>query len=147
MSRREYPPRPVPAVAGVIFEKDSVLLARRAAEPALGEWSLPGGVVELGETLFQALERELFEEAGVKIQVGGLVHVAERIVRDCDGRIRFHYVIADYWGNIASGRPTAGSDVKDVCLVPLERIASLPLAPEVKSVIVKAAGLRAQSCA
>jgi ADP-ribose pyrophosphatase YjhB (NUDIX family) len=147
MSKREYPSRPVPAVAGVIFEKDSVLLARRGAEPALGEWSLPGGVVELGETLFQALERELFEEAGVRIRVGGLVQVAERIVRDCDGRIRFHYVIADYWGRIASGHPTAGSDVSDVCLVPLERIASLPLAPEVKSVIVKAAGLRAQSCA
>ncbi len=142
MDDREYPPRPVLAVAGVIFEGDRVLLARRAREPAVGEWSLPGGVVELGESLSGALARELVEEAGVGIEVGGLVHIAERIMRDESGRIRFHYVIADYWGVIVSGSPTAGSDASEVRLVPVEEVQRFPLASEVRRTVRKGARLR-----
>jgi ADP-ribose pyrophosphatase YjhB (NUDIX family) len=125
-----------------MFRAGSVLLARRAREPALGEWSLPGGAVEVGETLLDALARELAEEAGVRIRVGGLVRLAERVMRDPDGRVRYHYVIADYWGWISEGRPRAASDVSEVRLVPLDRLEAFPLHGEVRGTIHEAVGLR-----
>lgn len=131
MSDREYPVRPVLGVAGVIFQEDSVLLARRAREPALGEWSLPGGVVELGESMVEALERELVEEVSVRIRVEGLVHLVERVIRDREGRIRYHYVIADYWGRLVEGRPEAASDVSEVRLVSISRLDELVLHPDI----------------
>ncbi len=142
MSDREYPAGPVLGVAGVMFQDDSVLLARRAAEPALGEWSLPGGVVELGESMVEALERELMEEASVRIRVEGLVHLAERVIRDEDQRIRFHYVIADYWGWITSGSPEAATDVSEVCLLPVDRLHRLPLHQGIRRVIQEARVMR-----
>ncbi len=142
MSDREYPARPILGVAGVIFQGDSVLLARRAREPALGEWSLPGGVVELGEPLQAALEREVFEEASVRIRVEGLVHLVERVIRDRDGRIQYHYVIADYWGWLVKGRPEAGSDVSQVRLVSMHRLNELVLHQDVKWTIQEAVKLR-----
>ena len=142
MSDREYPERPILGVAGVMFQGGSVLLARRAQEPAMGEWSLPGGVVEVGESLLQALERELREEAGIKIRVGGLVHLAERVDRDPDLRIRYHYVIADYWGWIEEGRPRAASDVSEVRLAREDRLGDLALSEGVRKTIEKAVWLR-----
>lgn len=145
MSNREYPARPILGVAGVMFREESVLLARRAREPALGEWSLPGGVVEVGETMLEALARELAEEAGVRIRAEGLVRLAERVIQDPDARVRYHYVIADYWGWIVEGRPRAASDVSEVRLVPLERLDAFPLHDEVRETIDEAVGLRSAS--
>ena len=142
MSDREYPARPILGVAGVMFQGDAVLLARRAREPALGEWSLPGGVVELGETLLEALQREFLEEVAVRIEVAGLVHLVERVIRDAEERIRYHYIIADYWGRIAGGSPQAASDVSAVRLVPLDRLEGLTLHGAVKETIQKAVSLR-----
>jgi mutator protein MutT len=95
--KREYPEHPIMGVGGVIFHDQSVLLVRRNQEPAIGQWSLPGGAVELGETLDEALKREIQEEVSIKIEIGGLVRVLDRIIYDQEKRIRFHYVIADYW--------------------------------------------------
>ena len=135
MSGREYPRRPILGVAGVMFQEDAVPLGRRAREPALGEWSLPGGVVEVGETLMDALAREFVEEAGVRVHVEGLIRLVERIIRDPEGRVRYHYVIADYWGRIAGGRPRAASDVSEVRLIPLDRLDAFPVHEEVRKMI------------
>jgi len=128
-----------------MFREASVLLARRAREPAMGEWSLPGGVVEVGETMLEALTRELAEEAGVRIRAEGLVRLAERVIRDPGTRVRYHYVIADYWGWIVEGRPRAASDVSDVRLVSLDRLSAVPLHEEVRETIHEAVGLRRAS--
>ena len=105
-------------VGGVIFDGASVLLAKRGQEPAKGTWSLPGGAVELGEKVLDALKREIREEIGIEIEVGGLIRVLDRISLDQDRRIRYHYVIVDYWGWKVSGEPKPGSDTSDICFVP-----------------------------
>jgi ADP-ribose pyrophosphatase YjhB (NUDIX family) len=145
VSDRRYPARPILGVAGVMFRGDAVLLGRRAHEPAMGEWSLPGGVVEVGESLVQALEREFLEEVCVRIRVGGLVHLVERIIPDRNSRVEYHYVIADYWGWIEEGRPRPASDVSDVRLVPVDRLDDIPLHGDVRRTIVRAVRLRRES--
>lgn len=142
MSQREYPIRPILGVAGVVFQGDAVLLARRAQEPALGEWSLPGGVVELGETLEEALKREVLEEVSVRMAVGGLVHLAERIELDPEERVQYHYVIADFWGWVTGGVPRASSDVSETLVLPLDRLEGMPLHEELLRVIHRGITLR-----
>ena len=140
--KREYPESPIVGVGGVIFDGASVLLAKRGQEPAKGTWSLPGGAVEIGEKLIDALKREIREEIGIEIQVGGLIRVLDRIVRDEERRIRYHYVIVDYWGWKTSGEPKPGSDTSDICFVPLEEIQKRDIHREVQETILMAAKLR-----
>ncbi len=110
---REYPKGPVLAVAAVILKEGSVLLVKRANEPSKGEWSLPGGVVELGETAKQALRREIKEELSIEVRPKGIVDVVEKIVRDDRGRIRYHYVILEFMAEAGLMEPKPGSDVLD----------------------------------
>lgn len=119
---REYPEHPLVGVAAVVFDGDSVWLARRNQEPSRGRWSLPGGLVELGEGHLQALERELKEELGIALSVGGLAGVYDKIFYDPEGRVRYHYVVVDYWGWISQGCPTAASDVSEVRKIPLAHL-------------------------
>ncbi len=109
---RRYPDAPLIGVAGVVFKNDEVLLIRRGRPPALGRWSIPGGLVEVGENLTQALVRELEEETRVRVQVAGLIEVVERIDRDQAGRARYHYVILDYLCFWRSGQPSPASDAE-----------------------------------
>jgi 8-oxo-dGTP diphosphatase len=120
-SSREYPDRPVVGVGGVIIYEDRALLIRRGTEPLRGEWYIPGGTLELGETLAEGVARELLEETGLVVRVLGQIEVFERIYTEKSGeaskkkkRPRFHYVIADYLCERLSGEPRAGSDVIDV---------------------------------
>jgi 8-oxo-dGTP diphosphatase len=120
-SSREYPDRPVVGVGGVIIHKGRTLLIRRGSEPLLGEWSIPGGTLELGETLAEGVARELLEETGLVVRVLGQIEVFDRIYLGKGGgaskkkkRPRFHYVIADYLCERVSGEARAGSDVTDV---------------------------------
>ena len=140
--KREYPESPIVGVGGVIFDGASVLLAKRGQEPAKGTWSLPGGAVELGEKVIDALKREIREEIGIEIQVGGLIRVLDRIIQDEERRIRYHYVIVDYWGWKTSGEPKPGSDTSDICFVPLEEIQKKDIHREVQETILMAAKLR-----
>ena len=140
--KREYPESPIVGVGGVIFDGASVLLAKRGQEPAKGTWSLPGGAVELGEKAIDALKREIREEIGIEIQVGGLIRVLDRIIQDEERRIRYHYVIVDYWGWKTSGEPKPGSDTSDICFVPLEEIQKKDIHREVQETILMAAKLR-----
>ena len=140
--KREYPESPVIGVGGVIFEGDTVLLARRNQDPGKGVWTLPGGVVELGETLEAALRREILEEASITIEIGGLAKLLDRIVYDEEKAVRYHYVIADYWGRKVSGTLQPGSDISDARFVPLAEISSLGLHAEVVETIRTAAAMR-----
>jgi len=135
---REYPDYPLMGVAAVIFDGNGVWLARRGREPGRGEWSLPGGLVELGETHLKALEREIREELAVSIQVQGLVGVYDKIFRDSRGAVQYHYVVVDYWGWITQGRPVPAADVSEVCRVPLDQLDRLKLNPELIQAIQKA---------
>ena len=93
---RQYPEHPIVGVGAVIIENKKILMVRRATEPLKGEWSLPGGVVELGETLADAVKREVREETGFKIEVDEVTAVLDRIFPDHSGKTEYHYVLIDY---------------------------------------------------
>src|SRR5271168_2387323 len=93
---REYPHNPLVGVGAVIIDADRVLLIRRGTAPLLGEWSLPGGVLECGETLREAVVREAREETGLTVVPGEMLGVYERVIRDDEGRVRYHYVLIDF---------------------------------------------------
>ena len=103
MSERRYPNRPFVAVGTIVVKDGRVLLARRGKEPSYGLWSLPGGAVDLGEGLKLAAQRETREECGIEVEITDVLEVVERMVRDADGRVQFHYVIVDYLARWASG--------------------------------------------
>ena len=135
---REYPERPVVGVGGVVVREGSVLLVQRGVEPLKGQWSLPGGAVELGETLEEAVVRELREETGLAVRVLELVEAFERITPDDTGRPRYHYVLLDYLCEAAGGTPEAGSDVVGVAWARPEEFARYSLSPHVRAVCEKA---------
>lgn len=114
----EYPERPVIGVGGVLIHNGRALLIRRAAEPLRGQWSIPGGKLELGETMAEGVARELKEETGIEVRAGELIEVFERIWVEEAGaggaKPKFHYVIADYLCEHVSGEPQAGSDALEV---------------------------------
>jgi ADP-ribose pyrophosphatase YjhB (NUDIX family) len=112
--QREYPAAPLMGVGALIIENGNVLLARRGNPPAKGEWSVPGGLVHAGESLFEAVIREAAEETGLIVQPQYLVELVERIFRDEDGRVRYHYVIADYACTVLGGEAVAGSDADEI---------------------------------
>lgn len=140
--KREYPDQPVIGVGGIIFMDQSVLLVKRAQSPGKGQWSLPGGAVELGETLIEALRREIFEEVSINIEIGGLVRLLDRIIYDKEKKIRFHYVIADYWGWLVSGKLKADSDISDAMFVDIDKIKKTGIDKEVKETISMASKIR-----
>ncbi|AFM25371.1 NUDIX hydrolase [Desulfomonile tiedjei] len=112
--QREYPAAPLVGVGALIMDNGNILLARRGNPPAKGEWSVPGGLVHVGESLFDAVIREAVEETGLIVQPRYLVELIERIFRDEDGRVRYHYVIADYACTVLGGEPVAGSDADEI---------------------------------
>jgi 8-oxo-dGTP diphosphatase len=118
---REYPERPVVGVGGVVIENGRALLIRRASEPLRGQWSIPGGTLELGESLQEGVARELLEETGLQVRVLEMIEAFDRIYTEqSDGgggtpsRPRFHYVIIDYLCECVAGEARAASDVTDL---------------------------------
>ena len=111
MMQREYPERPIVGVGAVIVDAGKVALIRRRYEPLKGHWSLPGGTVEVGEALEAALRREMVEETGLVVEVGPVIEVFDRIVRDEQQRVRYHFVLIDYLCCPSGGALQAGSDV------------------------------------
>ena len=143
-SSKEYPERPVVGVGGVIIDRGRAVLIRRGAEPLLGEWSIPGGALEIGETLEAGVARELLEETGIQARVLDLIEVFDRIypgngaASANPGRPRFHYVIADYLCERISGEPRAGSDVTDVALAREDELANFHLTETAMRILKKA---------
>ena len=108
--RREYPVAPIVGVGAVVVEDDRVLLVQRAREPGLGLWSIPGGAVELGETIAQAAVREVREECHIEVEPGGVLSTHDLIERDESGSIRYHYVLIDLAASYVGGQLAPGTD-------------------------------------
>ena len=135
---RRYPARPIVGVGGVAFVDGRVVLIKRRFEPLAGRWSLPGGTLEIGEHLQDGLIREMREETGLAVEVGPLVELFDRITRDDDGRVRFHYVLADYVCLPVGGTLAAGSDVAEAVLADPDDLAPYDLTPKTLDVIAAA---------
>jgi 8-oxo-dGTP diphosphatase len=142
---RSYPQQPVVSVGAVIVDGGRVLLIKRGQPPLQGRWSLPGGVVEIGETLQEALAREVREETGLEIEVGPLVEVLDRIEREDDNRIEYHYVIIDYRCLVRGGRLACGSDADDARWVSASDVASFNVTAAVAGVVHKALALASEA--
>ena len=124
---REYPDAPRVGVGAVILDGDRVLLVKRGQAPSLGKWSIPGGLVHLGESIADAVRREVLEECGVRIRILDLCGAIDRVRHApadgaADARVHYHYVIIDYLAAIESGEPRAGSDAAEVRWVPIAQV-------------------------
>jgi mutator protein MutT len=135
---RRFPTQPHVGVGAVILDGDRVLLVKRAHAPLEGEWSLPGGSVELGESLEGAVAREVLEETGLQITVGPVVEIFERIERTTDGRVEYHFVIVDYACVPSGGSLAHGSDADDAHWVPASELANYRVTTKATAVINKA---------
>jgi 8-oxo-dGTP diphosphatase len=135
--KRDYPDRPIVGVGAVIIRDQRAVIVRRGGEPLAGEWSVPGGVVELGETLRQAAEREALEETGLKVRAGQVLEVFDSIVPDASGRTQYHYVLVDFLCERLDGELHAGSDAADARWVTLADIPQLSLRPSIEAVLRK----------
>jgi len=142
---RRYPDRPLVGVGAIIFRGDSVLLAQRGREPSYGKWSIPGGLVELGESLQDAVRREVREEVGLDVRVEDLVAALDRVIFDDTGKIEYHYVLLDFVCECEDGAPLPSSDVLDCAYVPLDALGGYPLTEDTEKVI-RRAYLRSQEC-
>ncbi len=134
--KREYPTRPIVGVGGVVVHRQRVLLIRRGREPLKGQWSIPGGMVELGEELAAAARRELKEETGLDVDPLAVIAVLDRIQR-VRRRVKYHYVIVDYACRLRRGRLRPASDVIDARWVRREELPRYHLTPLALSVILR----------
>ena len=135
---RDYPDRPFAGVGAVIVHDGKVVLIKRRYEPLAGQWSLPGGAVEIGETLEECVAREMQEETGLDVEVGPVIEVFDRITRDADGRVRYHYVLVDYLCRPIGGTLRSGSDVDDAVLVDPSALGPYALTAKATAVIERA---------
>lgn len=127
--RRLYPEKPLVGVGVLIREGDKYLLIRRAAEPDAGLWSIPGGMVELGEGAAEAAKREALEETGLDVEIEKVLSVVDKIVVDDEGRIKYHFVIVDYLAGVRGGKLKASSDASDARWVKASEFSSYELSP------------------
>jgi ADP-ribose pyrophosphatase YjhB (NUDIX family) len=135
---RQYPAQPIVGVGAVILQDGKVVLVKRKYEPLAGQWSLPGGRLELGETLEAGLSREMLEETGLVVEVGPVVDVFDRILLDPERRVRYHYVLIDYLCRPVGGALRHGSDVAATELVHPNDLERYRLTPKATTVIEKA---------
>ena len=119
---REYPAQPVVGVGAVVVRDGRALIVKRGHEPRKGEWSLPGGLLNLGESLSDAARREVKEETGLDVHPGAIIETFDRVHRDPDGRIRFHFVIVDFVCESHAGDAVAGSDADAVAWVTVDEL-------------------------
>jgi 8-oxo-dGTP diphosphatase len=135
---RAYPSRPIVGVGAVILAGDGVVLIKRRFEPLAGRWSLPGGAVEVGETLQAATAREILEETGLVVEVGPVVDVFDRILLDEAGKVRYHFVLVDYLCRPLGGELAHGSDVDDVTIASPDGLERYQLTGKATEVIRRA---------
>jgi mutator protein MutT len=138
---RMHPGRPIVGVGAVVVREGRVLLVKRGHAPLKGEWNLPGGALELGETLVAAVAREVLEETGVFVDVGPVVEVLDHVQRAEDGLVEYHHVIVDYKCRSTSDHLVRGSDAEDVRWVELSELEALRVTPAAIAVVRKALSL------
>ena len=139
---RQYPDRPILGVGAIILDRDRILLVERGREPLKGYWSLPGGMLETGETLHEGVKREILEETGLLIHPLRIAEVFERIMRDAEGRAEYHYVLIDYLCVVAGGELAPGDDVSRAEWVLRKDLPGVRLTEGTLPVIEKAFGMR-----
>ena len=135
---RRYPERPYAGVGAIIFRGTEVLLVKRGRPPALGKWSIPGGLVELGESLEAAVRREVVEEVGLEVKVIDLVAALDRVIFDQDGRIEYHYILLDFLCEVLGGHLNAGTDADECRFVPIKNLCRLDMTHGTEEVIERA---------
>jgi 8-oxo-dGTP diphosphatase len=138
---REYPSHPRVGVGAVILDGRRVLLVKRGGQPSAGKWSLPGGLVDLGETTLEAVARGVAEECGLRIRIAGLAGIVDRVVRDDAGRVRYHYVLVDYLAYPEAGTAVAGSDAADVQWIDVDAVERLDITDGLVDMIRRAQAL------
>ena len=140
--QREYPLAPLVGTAAAVFnDGGEVLLVQRGKPPNVGQWGLPGGLIDVGERLVDGARREVMEECGVDVEIHDLVGVFEPIIRDETDRVRYHYVVVDYWGRYLSGDLRPDDDAADARWVAVDRLEELAMYEESRSVVRRAYGL------
>ncbi len=137
MVKREYPDTPLVGVGAVIIDNGRVVLIRRGHAPALGEWSIPGGLLEIGETLREAAVREALEETGLQVDPADLLGVYDRVLRDADERTIYHYVLIDFLCHRLAGEPLAAGDAAEARWFRRDELHALSLAADTLEVILK----------
>jgi len=138
--KRDYPDRPIVGVGAVIVDNGRALVVRRGTEPLKGDWSIPGGVLELGETLRQGVVREALEETGLAVEAGEVLEVVDRIIRDPAGKTQYHFVLVDFLCKRVSGEARAGGDAAEVRWVGRGELSGLHISDAAAEVIRKALG-------
>jgi ADP-ribose pyrophosphatase YjhB (NUDIX family) len=138
MLSRQFPDRPLVAVGAVIVHDSRVLIVQRAAPPRIGEWTIPGGLVEVGETLRAATEREVLEETGLVVKAGAVLDVFDSIYPDAEGRTEYHYVLIDFLCELLSGDLKPATDISAARWITLAEIDATPLIGFSAQVIRKA---------
>lgn len=141
---REYPDYPRIGVGAVVLHGDRVLLVRRGRPPSVGRWTLPGGLVEVGETTREAIAREVAEECACAIRVVDIAGVFERIVRDDAGRVRYHYVLVDYLAFAETDAVVAGSDADEAQWVSLKELEALDTTDGLLDMVRRALAMAAE---
>ncbi len=136
--KRDYPDRPLVGVGAVIVRDRHVVIVQRATEPLQGQWSIPGGALEIGETLRQCAAREALEETGLHVEAVDVLDVFDSIYRDPDGRCRYHYVLIDFFCRVVGGELKAGGDAAQAKWITAEELAQMPITETAAKVIRKA---------
>ena len=132
--KRDYPLAPIVAVGAIVLDGERIVLIRRAKEPSRGLWTFPGGAVELGEPVREAVRREVLEETGLEIEVGEVALVLDSVSRDPEGRVQYHYVIIDFYARPVGGALRPGSDVSDVRWASRRDVESLPMTEKAQEI-------------
>jgi len=138
LTQRQYPEQPLIGVGALIVASGRIVLIKRGHAPLLGEWSIPGGKLELGETVRQGTEREALEETGLRVRATELLGVFDRVVLDDAKRILYHYVLIDFLCQVVSGELQAAGDAADARWFTLEEVQALPLAFDTAEVVRRA---------
>jgi len=134
---REYPKYPIVGVGMVVKDGDKIVVVKRKWDPGKGRWSIPGGLLELGEKIRDGAKREVKEETGLETEIDGLIDVEENISYDINNKIRFHYVLVDFFGHPTGGNLRPATDAEDVRWVYLNEIDELPVTNTLKRLILK----------
>jgi len=135
--RREYHNFPILSAGGIIIIDDKVVIVKRKTEPDSGKWTIPGGAINVGEKIRDGLRREIFEETALEVKVGNLIDIAEKIFKDNEGKIIYHYVILDYICKYISGSMKASSDAEELMLVKMDDLDKFELVNGTMRVIEK----------